>query len=70
MLPLLVQVLPWRAVSAMQRGPKHLISSGSFVKESSLEGGTWLLWCVTLLSPLCFTEKGGPRRDPTDPGRY
>ena len=37
-LHFLVQVLPWRAISAMQRGPKHLVSADSFVKESSLEG--------------------------------
>lgn len=37
-LPSLVQVLPWRALGAIQRGSKYPISVHSFGKESSLEG--------------------------------
>lgn len=51
MLPLLVQVLSQRAVSAMQRGLKHLIFPVSFVKERSLEGrGVAFMVCYSALS--------------------
>lgn len=67
-LHLLVQVLPWRAITAMQRGPKHLISAHSFVKESSLKGHGFYgaLLCLFHCALLRRGEKTG--REPTDQG--
>lgn len=68
MLPLLVQGLSQRAVSAMQRGLKHLIFSVSFVKERSLEGrGMAFMMCYSALSSVL--HGGGTRERSSRPGK-